>query len=65
MSNKRNKKNVSRKRKAEDHKAFLLGLKDKYEQPVIQKQRLLPGSLYLNWYLNERGKEEDGNVSSD
>ena len=43
----------------QEHKEFLHSLSDKYEKPYIQRQRLLPGSLYLNWYLNERNEKKD------
>lgn len=56
---KRNSKNLKRKKKVQEHKEFLHSLSDKYEKPYIQRQRLLPGSLYLNWYLNERNEEKD------
>lgn len=43
----------------EEHKKFLHELNNKYENPMIQKQRLFPGSIYLNWYLNERNENKD------
>ena len=55
--NKRSKKNLKRKKKVQEHREFLHSLKDKYERPYIQRQRLLPGSIYLDRVLN--GEPED------
>lgn len=59
---KRSDKNLKRKKKVEKHREFLQSLGDKYEKPYIQRQRLLPGSIYLNWVLNGDKEEKDGNM---
>ena len=56
--NKRAKKNLKRKKKVEEHREFLHSLSSKYERPYIQRQRLLPGSIYLDRVLNGEPKDE-------
>lgn len=56
--NKRAKKNLKRKKKVQDHREFLHSLSNKYERPYIQRQRLLPGSIYLDRVLNGEPKDE-------
>lgn len=56
--NKRSKKNLKRKKKVQEHREFLYSLKDKYERPHIQRQRLLGGSIYLDRILNGEPKDD-------
>jgi len=61
----RSKKNLKRKKKALEHKQFIAGLSKKYDQAYIQKQKLLPGSIYLNWILNGDKESKDAGVERD
>lgn len=56
--NKRTKKNLKRKKKVQEHREFLHSLSNKYERPYIQRQRLLPGSIYLDRVLNGEPKDD-------
>ena len=56
--NKRAKKNLKRKKKVQEHREFLHSLSNKYERPHIQRQRLLPGSIYLDRVLNGEPKDD-------
>ena len=55
---KKNNKDAKRKKKVQEHREFLHSLSNKYEKPYIQRQRLLPGSIYLDRVLNGEPKDD-------